>query len=233
MLKNKKVVIVGGSSGIGLGVARKAADVGAEIVIASRSASKLENARSHLRGRVQTEVLDAVNEQSVSDFFRRVGSFDHLVATIRPQGPVGRFLENATDNVRAAFDNKFWGQYYLAKHGAGYVRAGGSITLTSGIASLRSYPGYSAMTTINAAVESLCKTLAVELAPIRVNGVCPGFVDIEAPNDKRAQQIMALIPNLPLARLGTADEIADAYLYLLNNVYSTGTIIVVDGGATC
>ena len=233
MFENKKIVIVGGSSGIGYAVAQKALNAGAQVIIASRSDEKLNAAAKQLGGRVQIEVVDASDDQSVADFFRRVGHFDHLATTIKPQLPSGRFLENELGATITAFDAKFWGQYRLAKYGAQYIRQNGSITFTSGIASRRSYPDYSAVSAMNAATEALAKAIAIELAPIRVNTVCPGFVDTEPPTTGRAQHIKVLSPTLPLNRLGVASEIADAYLYLFANSYSTGTVVVVDGGAIC
>lgn len=233
MLENKKIVVVGGSSGIGYAVAQKAMNAGAQVVIASRSNERLNAAARQLGERVQTEMVDASNDQSVADFFRRVGHFDHLAATIKPQLPSGRFLENEVGAAITAFDAKFWGQYRLAKHGAQYIRQNGSITFTSGIASRRGYPGYSTVSAMNAATEALAKAISIELAPIRVNTVCPGFVDTEPPTSGRAQHVKKLMLTLPLDRLGAASEIADAYLYLFANSYSTGTVVVVDGGAIC
>ena len=233
MLKNQKIVVVGGGSGIGYAVAQKAANAGAEVVIASRSLEKLQAAAEQLGEHVRAEQVDASDEQSVVDFFHRVGQFDHLVATIKPQLPSQRFLENQVGAAIIAFDAKFWGQYRLAKNGAQYIRQNGSITFTSGIASHRGYLGYSAISAMNAATEALAKAIAIELAPIRVNTVCPGFVDTEPPTSGRAQHVKVLSPTLPLERLGVASEIADAYLYLFGNSYSTGTVIVVDGGAIC
>lgn len=233
VFKNQKIIVVGGGSGIGYAVAQKAANAGAEVVIASRSPDKLQAAADQLGERVRAEQVDASDEQSVVDFFHRVGHFDHLAATIKPQLPSGRFLENEVGTAITAFDAKFWGQYRLAKHGARYVREDGSIVFTSGIAARRGYLGYSAISAMNAATEALAKALAIELAPIRVNIVCPGFVDTEPPASGRAQHVKALSPTLPLQRLGVASEIADAYLYLFGNQYSTGAVVVVDGGAIC
>ena len=234
MLTNRKIIVVGGSSGIGLAVARKASESGAEVVIASRTAEKLESAAAQLGGRrVRAQVLDATDECSTTAFFRRVGPFDDLVISIKPSLPSDRFLESDMVAVGAAFDTKFWGQYRLAKHATSHIRPGGSITFTSGVASRRTYPGCSAISAMNAAVEALCKSVAAEIAPIRVNCVCPGFVDTEPPSSSRALHVRAMAPNLPLDRLGIAMEIADAYLYLIASPYSTGTVVVVDGGATC
>ena len=232
-LKNKKIIVVGGSSGIGYAVAWEAVNAGAEVVIASRSVGRLQAAAEQLGGQVRIEQVDVLDDQSVSDFFHRVGPFDHLAATIKPQLPSGRFLENDVAAAHVAFEVKFWGQYRLAKHGAPYVRPNGSIVFTSGIASCRSYPGYSAVSAMNAATEALAKAIAMELAPVRVNTVCPGFVDTESCIPARVQHVKSLAPTLPLNRLGRASEIAEAYLYLFGNAYSTGSVIVVDGGAVC
>ena len=107
--ENQKIVVVGGSSGIGYAVAQKALHAGAQVVIASRSDERLGTAAKQLGGRVQTEVVDASDELSVADFFRRVGHFDHLAITIKPPLPSGRFLENELGATIAAFDAKFWG----------------------------------------------------------------------------------------------------------------------------
>jgi len=233
MLKNSKVLVIGGSSGIGFAVAQQSLNAGAEVVIASRSLEKLHAAAKQLGGRVTVEQVDVSDEHAVIELFHRVGPFDHLAATIKPRLPSGKFLENESAEVVAAFDAKFWGQYRLAKHALRHIRTNGSIVFTSGVASRRSYPGYSAVSAMNAAIEALASAIAIELAPIRVNTVCPGFVDADSPIPGRVDYVRKLAPSLPLNRLGATNEIADAYLYLFGNAYSTGSVIVVDGGVTC
>ncbi len=233
MLRGKKIIIVGGGSGIGLAVAQQATAAGAEVVIASRDLDKLKQAAEKIGKDVRFEQVDVCSEHSVTEFFHRVGEFDHLAATIKPQLPSGKFLQNETEAAMAAFDAKFWGQYRLLKHAVGQVREGGSMVLTSGIAAARSYDGYSAVSAMNAATEALVKAVALELAPVRVNAVCPGFVDTTPPAAGSLQYVKNISPRLPLDRLGHADEIAEAYLYLFGNTYSTGTVVVVDGGAVC
>ncbi|MDX8399187.1 MAG: SDR family oxidoreductase [Gallionellaceae bacterium] len=233
MLNNSKIVIVGGSSGIGFAIAQQSLSAGAEVVIASRSLDKLNAAAKQLGGNVVVEQVDVSDEQSVIAFFQRVGQFDHLAATIKPQLPSAKFLDNDMAAVSAAFDAKFWGQYRLAKHAVPQIRPNGSIVFTSGVASRRSYPGFSAVSAMNAATEALASAIAIELAPIRVNTVCPGFVDADTPIPGRADYVQTLASNLPLQRLAAADEIARAYLHLFGSSYSTGSVVVVDGGAIC
>lgn len=232
-LNTKKIVVVGGSSGIGFAVTQQLLAKGASVIIASRSEHKLLLAKQSLSSPLlQTMQLDASNMESVKAFFIAVGAIDHLIMTIKPTLPAGRFLDNDIMLAKQAFDAKFWGQYQLAKVGAAYIQEHGSIIFTSGIASQRSYVGYSIIAAMNAATEALCRALACELAPIRVNAVCPGFVDTSPASVERAAYVRALAPFLPLARLGQSSEIASAYLYLLTSSYTTGSVFIVDGGAS-
>lgn len=231
-MSKPRIVIVGGATGIGYAIAERALKEGARVVLASRSLDNLRAAASQLgSSRVTIEQVDASDDQSVVTFFERLGHFDHMAITIKPHLPSARFLDNDIAATRAAFDAKFWGQYRLVKHGVKHVNEGGSIVLTSGIAAQRSYPGYSIVSAMNAATEALCKSLATELAPIRVNCVSPGFVDATSPIIGRYAYVKALVPHLPLDRLGVAQEIADAYFFLFGNAYATGTVLLVDGGA--
>lgn len=230
MLAHKKIVIVGGGSGIGLAVAQKAIAAGAEVILASRSIDKLMAAVQSLGPLARLECVDVTDEVSVQEFAERIGPIDHLVMSIKPHLPAGPFFENELGAVQAAFDAKFWGQYRLAKELAPAILPGGSMVFTSGVAAHRAYAGFSAVSAMNAATEALARALATELAPIRVNTVCPGFVETTPPSG-RYERVKSLLPSLPLERLGAADEIAEAYLYLMDSTYSTGTVLVVDGGA--
>lgn len=223
-------MIVGGGSGIGFAVAQQAIAAGAEVIVASRSIDKLTAAVQHLGPLSRAEWVDVTDEVSVQEFAERIGPIDHLVMSIKPHLPAGPFLENDLHAVQAAFDAKFWGQYRLAKQLAPVILPGGSIVFTSGVAAHRAYAGFSVVSAMNAATEALARALAAELAPIRVNTVCPGFVETMPPSG-RYERVKSLLPALPLARLGVAAEIAEAYLYVMANTYSTGSVVVVDGGA--
>ena len=123
----KKIVIVGGSSGIGLATAKAAASEKAEVIIASRSEDKLRRARNQIQGNVEALTVNVMDETSVRTFFDKVGAFDHL-STPGSEATMGLFLELDTQAARKAFDSKFWGQYHAAKYGAPHIRPGGSIT---------------------------------------------------------------------------------------------------------
>lgn len=232
-LKNKKIVVVGGATGIGFAVAGKALNAGAEVLIASRSQESLQAALCRLGPGASADRVDAGDEQSVRDFFRRVGSFDHLAMIIKAALPHDTFLSSDLNAVRAAFETKFWGQYRLARHAAEWLRPDGSMVFTSGVASRRATPGMSVVSAMNAATEALARVLAVELAPIRVNTVSPGLVDARPLDPAQPERLQRLVQYVPLARLGGAAEIAEAYLYLFGNAYTTGSVMVVDGGVAC
>jgi len=233
--QGKKIVVIGGSSGIGLATAKMAAAEGAEVVIASRSEEKLQKARAEIRGKVEVITVNVVDEGSVEAFFEKVGEFDHLT-TPGNEATMGRFLELDTGKAKAAFDSKFWGQYHAAKYGAPKIRAGGSITFFAGIWSQRPVPGGSVVTAINSAIEGLGRALSMELAPVRVNTVSPGIIDTPiysgmAPADK-AKMFNDAALSIPVKRIGMPEEIAQTVLYLMSNGYQTGSTLYVDGGAT-
>ncbi len=232
-LKEKRVVIIGGSSGMGLASAKAAAAAGAYVLIAGRSPEKLQRALDEIEGEADAHPLDVTREGDVREFFARLGGFDHLVTTAAT-GAVGAFLEMESADVRNVFESKFWGQYNAAKYGATGIRPGGSITMFAGVASEKPLPGLVAYAAVNGAVEGLCRTLAVELAPLRVNVVSPGIVMTpayaEMPADKREAMFEAVGAKLPVRRVGRPEDIAKTVLYLMENGYTTGTVIQVDGG---
>ena len=203
------------------------------MLIASRSQESLQAALCRLGPGASADRVDAGDEQSVRDFFRRVGSFDHLAMIIKAALPHDTFLSSDLNAVRAAFETKFWGQYRLARHAAEWLRPDGSMVFTSGVASRRATPGMSVVSAMNAATEALARVLAVELAPIRVNTVSPGLVDARPLDPAQPERLQKLVQYVPLARLGGAAEIAEAYLYLFGNAYTTGSVMVVDGGVAC
>ena len=167
------------------------------------------------------------------EFFTGLGTFDHLVTTAA-SGATGPFMEIGASSSRGVFESKFWGQYYAARYGATGIQAGGSITMFAGVASDKPLPGLVAYAAVNGAVEALCRTLAVELAPLRVNVVSPGLImtPVYEAMPERERQIMfeTLAGKLPVGRVGRPEDVASTVLYLMQNGYTTGTVIHVDGG---
>ncbi|WP_348623931.1 SDR family oxidoreductase [Paenibacillus peoriae] len=232
-MQNQKIVIIGGSSGIGLETAKQVISLGAEVVIASRSEDKLHKAKEMLGPRAAIYVLDTSDEQQVKSFFGKVGPYDHLIVSAAETSG-GSFLQLETDQARKLFENKFWGQYYAVKYGASQLSTEGSITLFSGVVAYKPMIGSSALGAVNAAVSNLGQTLALELAPIRVNVVSPGIIDTPSrskmPENTRNQFYDTVAHKLPVKRVGLAEDVARGVLYLIQNQFVTGTVLHVDGG---
>ncbi|MBK4735301.1 SDR family oxidoreductase [Noviherbaspirillum pedocola] len=232
-LSGKKLVVVGGKTGIGLGIARAARLSGATVIVASRRIASLEE-RPDLADFEQVS-LDMRDETAVRMAFERIGSFDHLVVTAAPDiGTWGGFMDADMRGVRSYLEGKFLGTWACARYGAPHLRANGSITFLSGGMAARPKIGYAAVTSTFAAVEALSGSLALELAPTRVNTIRPGFVDTDMwsflPDQAREGLRKKVEETFPSRRAGKAEDIAHAALFLMTNPYVTGTVIEVSGG---
>lgn len=231
-IENESVVIIGGSSGMGLAIAKEAADAGAAVIIAGRSQGKLDEAIRVIAGDVATYIVDLSDERSVMKLFQSIGAFDHLVIT-GSSVKTGQLRELSLADARASMDSKFWGAYLAARYAQ--IRPKGSITFFSGILSRRPSSGLASLAAINAAVEALGRALALELAPIRVNVVSPGLTDTPAyatmPDDARKGMFAAVARRLPVGRVGRPEDIASLTLELMRNSFLTGLVVDVDGGA--
>lgn len=226
-LQGKTVLVVGGATGIGFEVAKQAVKQGANVVIASRGAEALEQAKQHVNG-LETFLVDVGSERSIELLEKSVGAVDHLVVTVKPALPKGPAFSQSVDTLSSAFETKVWGALRLVGHLRSNLTPEGSITLTSGVAAKKHFDGFMAASVMNAATEAMAKSLAVEMAPIRVNVVSPGFVHNH--NHPRAEDEL---PNLILKREAQANEVAQAYLFLMKNGYTTGTVVSVEGGVAC
>ncbi|MBG0775735.1 MAG: SDR family oxidoreductase [Desulfovibrionaceae bacterium] len=225
-LRGRRVVVVGGGSGIGLAVAARAAGEGAAVVIASRSAGQRHDALVAAIGRdIEAVALDVTSAAQTDAALEEVGGFDHLALCTRPEIAPAPFAETDAEQAKKAFETKFWGPYRLIQKAHRNIAPGGSIVLTTGIAGERIFPNHSTMAVINCATEALCRALAVELAPVRVNAVSPGFVAPKPP------AVDAVAQRFPLGRVAAPEEVAAAYVHLMKSPYATGTTLVVDGGA--
>ncbi|MDN4988355.1 SDR family oxidoreductase [Bradyrhizobium arachidis] len=229
-LAGKKVVVIGGSSGIGLATAELAKSQGADVVIASRSASKLDPIAERLK--VMAIPTDVTNDQSVAGLFKRTGPVDHVVLTAA-QLRTGPFRTVAMEDVRATMEGKFWGAWRVAREAE--IRPGGSLTLVTGFLSVRPRPNSAIISAANGALESLARALALELAPVRVNAVSPGVIDtpIRAamPEAARKEMLAKTAAALPVGRVGMAEDIAQQIGSFMSNGFATGSIVYVDGGA--
>ncbi|MGW4513939.1 SDR family oxidoreductase [Streptomyces sp. NPDC004393] len=233
-LQGQRIVVVGGTSGIGLAVAEAAGREGAAVVVASRRRENVDTALRRLPEGSGGRALDATDEDAVRAFFEAVGDFDHLVYTAGESLLMESLADSDLARARRFLDTRLWGAYTAVKHGASRIRQGGSVVLTTGTAGRRPLPGTTVAASLCGAMESLTRALALELAPVRVNVVSPGLVRTELWREMTGEDRDALFEgataSLPVGRVGTPEDVAEAYLYLMRGGYSTGSMVVVDGG---
>ncbi|SFP37366.1 NAD(P)-dependent dehydrogenase, short-chain alcohol dehydrogenase family [Mesorhizobium sp. NFR06] len=236
-MDKQKILIVGGSSGMGLALARRCLAEGAGVVIAGRGEAKLDAARGEL-GRpaaLETAAVDIGSEDQVAALFQRIDRLDHIVSTAADIEGAYRLLpEIELEAAQRVVESKFYGPLLLAKHGAPQLPANGSLTFVSGIAAYRPAARGAVVAAVNAALEGLVRALAVELAPIRVNAVSPGWVDTPiwefVAGDKKDDTLAAMAKRLPAGRVGRPQDIADAIRFLIGNGFTTGETLHVEGG---
>ena len=233
-MNGKRVVLVGGTAGIGLGAAHAAAAAGAQIVVVSGKPATVAKALAELPAGTQGEAVDVRQEAEVKALFDRLGAIDHLVYTAGEAMTLAPVVETEISVVRQFFETRFWGAYASIKYAAPHIRPGGSIVLSSGGASQRSRRGWAVAAAALGAMESLTRTLAVELAPIRVNLVRPGMTrtDVwqEFSEDVREELFRSRGAALPVGRIGEPEDIARTYVHLMEQEFATGSIFTVDGG---
>ena len=236
-MDKEKILIVGGSSGMGLALARRCLAEGADVIIAGRGKAKLDAARDEL-GRpatLETAVADIGREDEVAALFEHIGRLDHIVSTAAAIEGAYRLLPDIElEAAQRVVESKLYGPLLLAKHGAPRLPPTGSLTFVSGIAAYRPAARGSVVAAVNAALEGLVRALAVELAPIRVNAVSPGWVDTPiwefVAGDRKAGTLAAMAERLPAGRVGRPEDIADAIRFLIGNGFTTGETLHVEGG---
>jgi NAD(P)-dependent dehydrogenase (short-subunit alcohol dehydrogenase family) len=229
-LAGKKVVVVGGSSGIGLSTAELAKREGADVIVASRNVAKLDAVAEKMNA--ISIPADVTDDGSVANLFKSAGPVDHVVVTAA-QLRSGPFRTVAMEDVRSTFEGKFWGAWRVAR--AAEFRAGGSLTLVSGFLSVRPRPNSAIVSAANAALEALSRALALELAPLRVNCVSPGIIDtpIRAamPEAARKEMLAKTAASLPVGRVGEGEDVARQIIACMTNGFMTGSTVYLDGGA--
>jgi NAD(P)-dependent dehydrogenase (short-subunit alcohol dehydrogenase family) len=203
---------------------------GAEVIIASRNADRLNAVAATLGARAIA--ADVTSDESVENLFRACGPVDHVVVTAA-QLRSGPFKTVAMEDVRATMEGKFWGAWRVARFAE--IRPGGSLTLVSGYLSIRPRPNSAIVGAANGAIESLARSLALELAPVRVNCVSPGIIDtpIRAamPEAARRDMLAKTAASLPVGRVGLGEDIARQILAFMTIGFATGSIVYIDGGA--
>lgn len=230
-LAGKNVVIIGGTAGIGLAAAIAAAEQGAKVWAAGRSAAHIETAKKI--GTFEVRQADTHDAASMEAIFKEVGTIDHLVsAAIGGERTLKPFLEQSDEQFRAAYD-KLWGYCKVVRTGAPYLAKDGAITLVSGSPARKIRPSQSPLSCVGASVENLVRCLAVEMAPIRVNVVSPGTVDtamFDFMGADKAANLKNMTATHLIKRAGSPEEVASGILFVMQNGFVTGTTVDVDGG---
>jgi NAD(P)-dependent dehydrogenase (short-subunit alcohol dehydrogenase family) len=231
-LAGQRVVVIGGTLGIGLAVAGAAAAEGARTMVASRSPERIKKALESLPDGVEGVQLDVADEAGVEDFFGQLDAIDHVVYTAGEPIFMRPLREVTKEAAVECFGTRFWGALAVARHGIPVIRPGGSLTLTSGVIGLRPPPNVVVPAAVTGAVDAMVPALAVEFAPVRVNAVRLGPVPTGGPADipNRQEVYRQVAQRLLLKRMGKPSEAAESYLYLMRAEFTTGVLVTTDGG---
>ncbi len=233
-MNGKRVVILGGSSGLGLATAQAAAAEGAHVVLVSSNQQRVAAALASLPKSSEGYAINLREESEIRNLFDRLGAFDHLVYTAAENLTLTKLAETPIDQARQFLNLRLWGALAAVKYATPHIRAGGSITLTTGVARDRPRAGWVIPAAVCGAMDAVTRALAMELAPIRVNAVSPGVIKTALWDSMSEADRAALYRDvgaaLPVGRVGEAEEVAQTYLYLMQNGFTTGQVVIVDGG---
>ncbi|MEN8167032.1 MAG: SDR family oxidoreductase [Pseudomonadota bacterium] len=230
---SEKIIIIGGSSGMGMAAARRFRAEGYEVFISARSQARIDATLAEIGGGAGHR-LDYTEHDTVAAFFEQAGAHQHLVLAAAGPPAWGPFGELSPERLQAAFDSKFWGYFRCLQSALRGLDARGSVTMVTGAAARAAIPGTAGLAAVNGAIERLGLTLARELAPRRVNVISPGLVDTPAyatmPGEQREKMYRDTASHLPIGRIGQPADIAEALLFLVRDGYVTGAVLDVDGG---
>ncbi len=233
-LAGKKVIVLGGSAGLGLATAKAAAGEGAEVTIISSNQQRIDKALTQLPANAKGYAINLTKEQAIKDFFEQSGNFDHLVYTAGETLKIMNLADVAVPDAKQYFETRFWGAITTVKYATPKINKGGSFVMTSGAAGIKPAKGWSLGASMCNAMVAFSKAMAIELAPIRVNVVIPGMVKTvlwsSFPEADREAMFAHVASTLPVQYVAGPEDIAKTYLHLMQQPYMTGQSIVVDGG---
>jgi NAD(P)-dependent dehydrogenase (short-subunit alcohol dehydrogenase family) len=225
----KKAVIFGGTSGIGLATAKRLVALGAEVIAISRNPDKAGDVPAG----ITLKKCDVLDRDALQGLLKECSPYDVLVsAATGGARAIGPFLEMDMDGYKASFD-KLWGYANVVRFGAEHLSDDGSIVLVSGAPARKTRPGQAAIGSVGGAVEALVRAITPEIAPKRINVVSPGMIDtpiVVAQGDERSAFYAKATAGNIIPRAGTADEVAQGIVFMIQNDFVTGTTIDVDGG---
>jgi NAD(P)-dependent dehydrogenase (short-subunit alcohol dehydrogenase family) len=230
-LKNQNIVIIGGSSGIGFATAKLAQAHGATVTITGRNQAKLDHAAKEL-GDVQMAIVDVANEADMQQLMAQLDHIDHLMV-LGASLTSGKVVDTALEELGRPIQERIWGAIYAVRYAVPKM-TDGSITLTSGLFSTRPIAGMAIVAAAVGGIEAMSRALALELAPIRVNAIAPGYIDTPllqtAFENQYESVVKAQAATLPVKRIGTAEEAARSLLFLMTTSFMTGEVLHLDGG---
>jgi NAD(P)-dependent dehydrogenase (short-subunit alcohol dehydrogenase family) len=232
-MSSQHVVIIGGSSGIGLATARRLLASGMKVTITGRNEQRLDEARKSLDGAAAV-AMDAAATDKLSSALSRIGTFDHLVLAFGSSKGMAPFATVSLTEVRQSFEEKVYPQFAVAQAALPFLSKEGSITFVSSVSAHSAMPGTAGISAANAAVASLVPTLAAELRPLRVNCVSPGVIDTPLWDFLSEEQRQALFTDYagktPVGRVGKPEDVAQAIAFLVEASFVTGHNLLCDGG---
>lgn len=234
-LDGQRAWVHGGTSGIGLASARALAELGAEVAVAGSGRTPLDEALRRLPAGARGYTVDAGERAALEAAFAAFGPYDHLVVCVGGGSAIGPYRDLTEEAMRAGFDNKFWHYQRVTRAGLAGLRGAGSITWITGAAGRTAIRGTSGLAATNGALQAMIGPLALELAPIRVNAVSPGFIDTpywrkRMPEEARRKLYAEMAAAVPVKRVGTPEDVAQAVAQVVANGFFSGAVIDCDGG---
>ncbi|MBY2999752.1 SDR family oxidoreductase [Rhizobium leguminosarum] len=230
------VVVIGGSSGIGLATAKLLLKQGYTVTIAGRDGEKLAAATASLAGELRSLVLDAAELSGLGEAFSQIGAFGHLVLAMGSGHGARPFVTLDMADLLAGFQTKLIPHAAAAQAALPLLQPGGSITFVSAVSAQAAMPGTAGLAAVNAGIEAMVPVLAAELKPLRVNGVSSGVVDTPwwnfLPPEQRDSVFADFAGRTPVGRVGRPEDIAEAIAFLIGNGFMSGHVITCDGGVS-
>ncbi|MBV8124667.1 MAG: SDR family oxidoreductase [Burkholderiales bacterium] len=234
-VSHQRILIIGGSSGMGFATAKRLVETGAEVFITGRDEAKLETAVAALDRKAVGVAADFTDPSSLQALMGRIGRLDHLVLAAAGPAAWGPFAQLPVDAVRNALNTKLLGYWQSLQAALPILRKDGSVIFMTGAASRVAMVGTAGLAAVNGGITQMAQTLAKELAPLRVNVVSPGLVDTPAydglPAEAKSGMFAGAAKGLPVGRTGLPDDIAQAVEMLISNSFATGVLLDIDGGA--
>ena len=232
-INGKRALVLGGTSGIGLATVRMLTERGGAVTGFGRTAANIESARDSIPD-AEFQALDVLDRDAMAATFAGLAPFDILVnAATGGERATGPFMKMDLDGFSGSFQ-KLWGYVNSVRLAGEHLSENGCITLVSGSPARKCQPGMSAISTVGNAVEGFARAIAAEIAPIRINVISPGLIDtpmFPGEGDSRQEFFGQATARNLIKRAGTAEEVAQGILFVIENDFVTGTTVDVDGGA--